>query len=64
MTEFAPKDEATDGVVAYESAQLDGVDSELVVESGHSCLSHPFVIDEVRRILLMHLGNDRLRRDF
>jgi pimeloyl-ACP methyl ester carboxylesterase len=49
-----PKGEASDGVVQYESAHLDGVESEAVVESGHSCLANPMVIGEVTRILRMH----------
>jgi pimeloyl-ACP methyl ester carboxylesterase len=44
-----------DGLVTYESAHLENVDSELVVRSFHTCLSNPHVIDEVRRILLQHL---------
>lgn len=44
-----------DGVVAYTSAHIDGVESEFIVYSGHSCQSHPFTIEEVRRILLEHL---------
>ncbi len=51
-----PKEEGTDGVVAYESAHLDDVDSELVVRSGHSTQSNPHTIEEVRRILLLHAG--------
>lgn len=31
----------TDGVVAYESAHIEGVASELVVRSGHSPQGHP-----------------------
>jgi len=50
-----PKEEGTDGVVTYASAHLDGVDSELVVQSGHSSQSNPFVISEVHRILIEHL---------
>ncbi len=46
---------ANDGVVAYESAHIEGVDSELVVKSGHSCQANPHTIAEVRRILLEHL---------
>lgn len=46
-----------DGVVAYTSAHLDGMASELIVRSGHSCQSHPFTIEEVRRILLAHLDD-------
>jgi hypothetical protein len=45
-----------DGVVAYTSAHLDGMVSEFIVRSGHSCQEHPFTIEEVRRILLEHLG--------
>ena len=44
-----------DGVVAYVSAHIEGVDSELVVRSGHSVQNHPLAIEEVRRILLEHL---------
>lgn len=44
-----------DGIVAYGSAHLEGVASEFVVRSGHSCQDHPLVIEEVRRILLEHL---------
>ncbi|HXV82822.1 MAG TPA: alpha/beta fold hydrolase, partial [Candidatus Binatia bacterium] len=45
----------TDGVVAYESAHIDGVASELVVRSGHSTQGHPETVEEVRRILTEHL---------
>lgn len=45
-----------DGVVAYTSAHLEGMESEFIVRSGHSCQEHPFTIEEVRRILLEHLG--------
>ncbi len=51
-----PKEEGTDGVVAYTSAHLDDVDSELVVRSGHSTQANPHTIEEVRRILLLHAG--------
>ena len=46
----------TDGVVAYESAHIDGVASEVVVRSGHSTQGHPETIEEVQRILTEHLG--------
>jgi pimeloyl-ACP methyl ester carboxylesterase len=49
-------DEATDGVVAYSSAHIDGVESEYVVASGHSCQDNPRTIDEVRRIVLEHIA--------
>jgi triacylglycerol esterase/lipase EstA (alpha/beta hydrolase family) len=47
--------EGGDGVVKYTSAHVAGVESELVVRSGHSCQGHPTTIEEVRRILLVHL---------
>jgi hypothetical protein len=46
----------TDGVVAYESAHIEGVASEKVIRSGHSTQSRPDTIDEVRRILREHIG--------
>jgi hypothetical protein len=46
-----------DGVVAYSSAHLDDADSEFVVRAGHSCLTHPLTIREVRRILLAQLDD-------
>lgn len=49
-----PLEEGTDGVVKYTSAHLDGMDSEFIVRSGHSCQSNPHTIGEVRRILLLH----------
>ncbi len=51
-----------DGVVAYSSAHLEGMESEFVVRSGHSCQENSFTIEEVRRILLKHLGIDTGRR--
>jgi pimeloyl-ACP methyl ester carboxylesterase len=47
-------EEGEDGVVAYRSAHIDGVESELVVHSGHSLQDHPDTVEEVRRILLFH----------
>jgi pimeloyl-ACP methyl ester carboxylesterase len=47
--------EGDDGVVAYKSAHLDDVESELVVPYSHSCQVKPLVIEEVRRILIEHL---------
>jgi pimeloyl-ACP methyl ester carboxylesterase len=43
-----------DGVVRFRSAQLDGVVSELVVDSDHAVHTQPQAIQEVRRILLEH----------
>ena len=45
----------TDGIVAYSSSHLDGAQSELIVQSGHSVQLHPAAIHEVRRILRLHL---------
>jgi len=49
------KEEGGDGVVTYESAHLDDVESELVVRSGHSSQSNAAVVREVHRILIVHL---------
>jgi len=46
-----------DGLVTYASAHMDGVESEFIVLSKHSCLNHPSTIEEVRRILHEHLGD-------
>jgi pimeloyl-ACP methyl ester carboxylesterase len=48
-----------DGVVSYASAHIEGVESELVVRSGHSTQSNPATIAEVRRILLLQLAASR-----
>jgi pimeloyl-ACP methyl ester carboxylesterase len=55
VTGAAAGENATDGVVTFQSAHLGGVESELVIPfAGHSVQSHPLAIDEVRRILLEH----------
>ncbi len=51
-----PVEEGNDGVVEYKSAHIDGVESELVVHSGHSTQATPQTIEEVRRILYEHAG--------
>jgi pimeloyl-ACP methyl ester carboxylesterase len=51
-----PIETGNDGVVAYESAHIDGVDSEVVVRSSHSVQANPEAIAEVKRILLEHAG--------
>lgn len=56
-----PPESGDDGVVAYKSAHIDGVASELIVRSGHSCQANPYVIAEVRRILLEHAAEAPLR---
>ncbi|MGB3551809.1 MAG: hypothetical protein WA993_14050 [Candidatus Binatus sp.] len=51
-----PVEDGNDGVVEYKSAHIDGVESELVVHSGHSTQATPETIEEVRRILYEHAG--------
>ena len=47
----------TDGVVAQESAHMDDVESELVVQADHTTVhAHPLAVLEVRRILLENLA--------
>jgi pimeloyl-ACP methyl ester carboxylesterase len=53
-----PVEESGDGVVNYTSAHLEGVESELVVQSGHSLQDHPETVEEVRRILLYHARDE------
>jgi len=49
-----PLEDEVDGVVAYSSAHIDGVESERVIRhSSHSTQSNPLTVDEVRRILLL-----------
>lgn len=50
-----PKDKWEDGVVAYKSAHIEGVESEFIAHCGHSSQENPEAIEEVRRILIEHL---------
>ena len=50
-----PKEKSSDGVVSYQSAHLEDVESERVVQVGHSSQANPEVVSEVRRILILHL---------
>ncbi len=50
------KENTTDGVVAYRSSHLDGVESEVIVQSDHSVQNNIYAIMEVHRILLEHVG--------
>jgi pimeloyl-ACP methyl ester carboxylesterase len=50
-----PIEKGDDGVVEYESAHIDFAESELVVNSPHSCQDNPHTIGEIRRILREHL---------
>ncbi|MGZ8157693.1 MAG: esterase/lipase family protein [Methylobacter sp.] len=49
------KEDGDDGVVAYQSAHIKEAISEKVVRWDHSCQGQPEVIEEIRRILLLHL---------
>jgi len=47
-----------DGMVAYESAHVEGAESELVIHADHLLVNKkPSAIAEVRRILMMNLDN-------
>jgi hypothetical protein len=49
--------QAGDGVVPYNSAHLEGVESELVVPASHTTVhQHPETVKEIRRILMAHLA--------
>ena len=50
-----------DGVVRYESAHLDGVESEKVIHSSHSTQAEPDTIEELRRILSEHVAGNEQR---
>jgi len=49
-----PVEGGSDGVVDYESAHIEGVESEKIVRSRHSTQGAPDTIEEIRRILLKH----------
>lgn len=51
-----PPEGGSDGVVRFESAHLESVASELVVDSDHSVQMQQRAIQELRRILLEHAG--------
>lgn len=53
-----PRDEWYDGVVTYESAHIKDAESELIVHSGHSAQSEPATIEEIRRILILHMKEE------
>jgi pimeloyl-ACP methyl ester carboxylesterase len=47
--------DSSDGVVPYWSSHLEGAASEKIVPSGHSAHQNPQGMEEVHRILLLHL---------
>ena len=52
----------SDGVVPYSSSHLDGAASEVVVKSGHSVQQNELALQEVRRILLLHVGSGKEKK--
>jgi len=51
-----PVEDGNDGVVAYKSAYLPGMESQNIVHCGHGEVpADPQAVDDIRRILLMHL---------
>jgi hypothetical protein len=52
-----PVEQGNDGVVEYSSAHIEPVESEFIVRpSSHSTQGNPQTIEEVRRILRLHIG--------
>jgi len=49
----------TDGVVPYSSSHLDNAASEVIVHSGHSIHRSPGAMQELLRILLLHLKEEQ-----
>jgi pimeloyl-ACP methyl ester carboxylesterase len=56
-----PIESGSDGVVRYQSAHVDGVESELIIRSGHSVQCNPRTVAEVRRILRLHAEESACR---
>jgi hypothetical protein len=55
-----PLEKAGDGVVKYESAHIEGVESELIVRSPHSGMqAKAETVEEVRRIFLEHSATSK-----
>ena len=52
----APPKFWTDGLVSYESAHLEGADSEVMVKHNHFANDTPEAIAEAHRILRLHIG--------
>jgi alpha/beta hydrolase family protein len=51
-----PIETGDDGVVSYQSAHIPEAVSEIVVRAGHSVQDNPRTVNEVGRILLLHLA--------
>jgi pimeloyl-ACP methyl ester carboxylesterase len=54
---------SSDGVVPYWSSHLDGAESEIIVPSSHNAHQNPQAIQEVRRILKLHVRSVTTSRD-
>ena len=54
---------SSDGVVPYWSSHLDGAESEIIVPSSHNAHQNPQAIQEVRRILKLHVRSASTSRD-
>ena len=50
-----PLETSSDGVVPYASSHIGWSASELVVPRNHACQDAPQTIEELRRILFLHL---------
>jgi pimeloyl-ACP methyl ester carboxylesterase len=50
---------STDGLVTYNSAHLDGAESEKIVPSGHYLMDHPETVAEIKRILDENIARGR-----
>jgi hypothetical protein len=60
VNDDGPLEDAGDGVVKYQSAHVEGVESELVVHSPHSGMQAAApTIEEVRRIFLEHSATSK-----
>lgn len=46
---------SSDGVVPYSSSHLEGAESELIVPADHSAHMNPLAVQEIKRILYLHL---------
>jgi len=58
-----PVELSTDGVVAYKSSHLDWSTSEKVVPGDHGCQDTPETIEELQRILTLHLNEFSAHQD-
>ena len=55
--------DSTDGIVPYWSSHLKGAQSEVIVPGPHSCTSYPQTVEEIRRVLRLHLKSVDSRKE-